>query len=271
MLLDASMGGTICQMTEPQVKDLTEKMCMNEYHSKSERLFRLETVGTPKSMLPLDTHTALLAQIELLNKKIAESRLGRANVSQVHALRCDFFGGEHANGRCSLEGTREEVQLSNFQKNKSYSNTYNLCWKDHPNFRWSNNQNPNASQGMQQSQQAPFQRKSSQLEKTLQNFIKVTQSSFDKVNKNHEIISRNHDASIKNFETRIGQLFRKIAALSSSSEGFIGNTIDNPKSETCKVVETYFRVVTTKGEAERTLEDEIEKKEGRIEKEESEN
>lgn len=87
-------------MTEPQVKDLTEKMCMNEYRSKRERSVKIETVGTPKGMLVIDIHTALLAHIELLNKKLAESSSGKANVSHVQALRYDFYGGEHVNGRC---------------------------------------------------------------------------------------------------------------------------------------------------------------------------
>lgn len=104
MLLDASAGGTIRQMTERQVKDLIKKMCMNEYRSKSERLVKLETLGMPKGMLTLDTHTALLVQIKLLNKKLVKGSLGGANMIQVQALRCDLCGREHANGRCSLEG-----------------------------------------------------------------------------------------------------------------------------------------------------------------------
>lgn len=152
ILLDASARGIIRQMIEPQVKDLIKKMCMNEYRSKNERSVKIETVGMHKGMLPLDTRTTLLAQIELLNKKLAESSLGRAKVSQVRALRRDFCEEEHVNGRCSLERTSEEVQFSNFQKNNLYSNTYNIGWKEHPNFRWNNNQNPNANQGMQQSQ-----------------------------------------------------------------------------------------------------------------------
>lgn len=114
MLLDASAGCTIRLMTEPQVKDLLEKMCMNEYRSKSERSVKIKIVGTPKSMLVVDTHTVLLAQIGFLNKKLAESSLGKSNVSQVQASMCDFCGGEHANGRCSLEGSSEDVQFSNF-------------------------------------------------------------------------------------------------------------------------------------------------------------
>lgn len=84
-------------------------------------------------------------------------------------------------------------------------------------------------------------------------------------------MSRNNDASIKNLETQIGQLSRQIVALPSLSGGFTGNTIDNPKNETCKVVEIDFGVVTKIGEAERVKVDDIEKKEGGIEKEESGN
>lgn len=50
--------------------------------------------------------------------------------------------------------------------------------------------------------------KQSQLEETLQNFIKVTQSSLDQINKNHEKMGRNQDESIKNMEMKICQLSR---------------------------------------------------------------
>ena len=43
-------------MTEPQVKNLIEKICMNEYRSKSERSVEIETFYIPKVMLVVDTH-----------------------------------------------------------------------------------------------------------------------------------------------------------------------------------------------------------------------
>ena len=86
---------------------------------------KTETAGTPKGMLAIDTHTALLAQIELLNKKLSESILSQANASQVQALKCDFYGEGHTNGMFHLEGSSEEAQFANFQKNNLYSNTYN--------------------------------------------------------------------------------------------------------------------------------------------------
>lgn len=41
MFLDASASGIIRSMTEPQVKDLIEKIFMNEDRSKSERLVKI--------------------------------------------------------------------------------------------------------------------------------------------------------------------------------------------------------------------------------------
>lgn len=114
MLLDASAGGVIRQMTEPQVKDLIEKMFMNEYHSKSERSVKLETSGTPKGMLTVDTHVALLAQIELLNKQLAKDWLNKAKVIQVQSLKFDLYGGGRENEICSLEGISEEAQIEKF-------------------------------------------------------------------------------------------------------------------------------------------------------------
>lgn len=161
----------------------------------------------PKGMLIVDTHIALLGHIELLNKKLVKGCLNKANMSQVQALNCEFCGGEHENRRCSLGGVCEEAQFSIFQKKNPYSNTYNPGWKDHSNFRWSNNQNQRGNQAMKQTQQASnFQKNPSKLEETLQNLIKATQIGLKWANRNHEILARNHGASIKNLETQIGQL-----------------------------------------------------------------
>ncbi|XP_050897955.1 uncharacterized protein LOC127104852 [Lathyrus oleraceus] len=59
-------------------------------------------------------------------------------------------------------------------------------------------------------------------------------------------MSRNHDASIKDLKMKIGQLSRQVAAFSSSNGGFTGNTVDNPKNERCKVMDTCLRVIIKK-------------------------
>lgn len=49
--------------------------------------------------------------------------------------------------------------------------------------------------------------------------------------------------------------YRQIAILPSSSGGFTGNIVNNPKNETCKVVKTNFGVVTRKQEAKKVKEE----------------
>lgn len=193
-------------------------------------------------------------------------------MNHVQSLKCDFYGGGHENERCLFKGVSEEAQFANFQKNNPYSNTYNPGWKVHPNFRWSNNQNQSDNQAMQQNQQASnFQKKPSHLKETLQIFIKVTQISLEPLNRNRKILARNHDAPIKNLETQIDQLSRQISPLSSSSGRFTGNTVDNPKNETCKVLEVDLGLVTIKEEIEKAQENKIKGKKVESEKEENRN
>lgn len=69
-------------------------------------------------------------------------------MSRIQILCCDFCGGEHVNGNCTIKFEGLEVQYPNFQKNNTYSNTYNPGWKDHQNFKWSHNQALNSNQGI---------------------------------------------------------------------------------------------------------------------------
>lgn len=56
-------------------------------------------------------------------------------------------------------------------------------------------------------------------------------------------MNKNTEAFIINLEMQVGQLSQQMAVQSSSSGGFIGNIIDNPKNETCKAIELRNRVV----------------------------
>jgi hypothetical protein len=144
-------------------------MCLNEYRSKSEK------DPKKKGMIDVNTHTALLAQIELLNKQLAAKSLAEANASRVQDVRCDFCQGPHANGMCSAEADVQEANYAGgFQKNDPFSGTYNPGWKDHPNLRWGNQ--GNSSQG--NSQNTP-PRKPSPLEETMNKFMQMTQTNLE--------------------------------------------------------------------------------------------
>lgn len=90
-------------------KIVSWECCLNEYRSNSERGVKVEMTRTLKGVLTLDTHIVLLAQIELLNKRLAESNLNQVNISHVKTLKCDFCVEGRANGLCVLERSSEEA------------------------------------------------------------------------------------------------------------------------------------------------------------------
>ena len=71
-----------------------------------------------------------------------------------------------------------------------FSNSYNLNYRNHPNFSWKNGPHIQAPQSSQpQSQPPPLQESSSNLENVLAQFMQSTQASF-----------KNQEASIRNLE-----------------------------------------------------------------------
>ena len=67
---------------------------------------------------------------------------------QVCAI-CSQF--DHTTDTCPLYSPTDKEQANYIgqypSKNNPYSNTYNLGWRNHPNFSWSNNQNALNLQG----------------------------------------------------------------------------------------------------------------------------
>ncbi|PNY05113.1 hypothetical protein L195_g001552 [Trifolium pratense] len=92
MLLDASVGGSIKNKTDEEVKELIEQMCQNEYNTTNERCTKMA------GMVDIDNETAYKVEIELLRRKLAEKFLPQANVSKVQEV-CDFCHENHPSGQ----------------------------------------------------------------------------------------------------------------------------------------------------------------------------
>ncbi|CAJ2653502.1 unnamed protein product [Trifolium pratense] len=85
-----------------------------------------------------------------------------------------------------------------------------------------------------------------------------------------ELSNKNHEASIRNLETQIGQLSRQFTE--TLNGGFGGNTVDNPKNESCKAIGLRSRVVPSVVETKKEKKKEVEvergnKGEGEVENE----
>jgi len=75
------------------------------------------------------------------------------------------------------------------------------------------------------------------------NFMKMTQGNFEEIKKSQEAERKNNEASRKMLETQIGQMAKQLAE--QSKKGFSSNTKENPKNETCNVIELRSKKVLT--------------------------
>ena len=77
--------------------------------------------------------------VKLLTRQIG---VGPSSSSNVYVT-CSTCGGEHDTNECV---DFEQIQfVNNYNwnaQNNPYSNTYNLEWRNHPNFGWKDQSNP---------------------------------------------------------------------------------------------------------------------------------
>ena len=236
MFLDASVGGSLRVKTDHEVQVLIENMANNEYRADAEKKKR-GVYGVSDTTSILANQAAMNKQIETLTKELHAYTLANKQ-QQEPAIRCDLCGEGHANGECVPEGSSEEENYVNYQKQNPY---YNTGFNKHPNLSYSNNNTLNPLLPNPQQQQQP--RKPSALEETMINFMKMTQGNFEELKKSQEAERRNNEASRKMLETQIGQMAKQIAE--QSKGGFSGTTKENPKNESCNAIELRSNKVLT--------------------------
>ena len=138
-MVDAVVGGALMSKTHEAAYELLEELVSNNYQWPIEKAMLRKTVG----VLELDSITSLAAQMATLSQQ-----LGKMNVNAIQTnVVCDHCVGNHSSVDCQMGNPFAQSSygqanyVSNFQRqNNPYSNMYNLGWRNHPNFSWSNNQ-----------------------------------------------------------------------------------------------------------------------------------
>ncbi|KAI5323260.1 hypothetical protein L3X38_032332 [Prunus dulcis] len=143
----------------------------------------------------------------------------------------DIMGCSHRNSY--LELVEQHVNMMNsYQRprNDAYATHYNPGWRDHPNFKWDDNQT-NAKPF--QHAQKPFVPSKPSLEDQFAKLAATTQSFIEGNNQRFQ----NVEASIKSLEQQFGQLATQISDREKGK--FPSQTIPNPNGrEDCNVVWT---------------------------------
>ena len=124
--IDAATGGTLNVKTPEESLALFENMSKNNFQWSNGRL-RHKVARIHE----VDLMTTIAAKVDALAKKVDGMKITQPsqyipsdtfvdNVSQNQVEQVDYLSNQ---GR---------------SQNNPYSNTYNLGWRSHPNFSWSN-------------------------------------------------------------------------------------------------------------------------------------
>ena len=177
------------------------------------------------------------------------------NAPQQQLMSCEFCGGEHDSVDCQVSTSFEQANfMGNFQRgqnnfqrpmqnqfqnrpqnrfpkpqanlqNDPYAPTYNLGWRQHPNFSYKNTtQGPTQPPPGFQAPQA-LQKKKSDLEDLIRSYITSNEQKWTK----QEVFNKNMEASIRNLENQVGQLANNLSRRPQG--GLPSNTDKNPREE----------------------------------------
>ena len=134
--LDSAAGGSFLDKSNVMAKDLLEKRAMNNQQFGTSASATRQVHETHSS-----SNSALEDKVDKLSKMM--THFMKTSGAQV----CGICTEGHPTDQCpqvASSGGYEEVNALGYQggqRYNPYSNTYNHGQRDHPNFRWSNNEN----------------------------------------------------------------------------------------------------------------------------------
>ncbi|XP_062010388.1 uncharacterized protein LOC133726780 [Rosa rugosa] len=156
-MLDAASGGSFVDKEPAAGMVLIENRALNQQQYGSSR-----PKATREKVHEVSTLAQLEDKINKLTSLVSQGTHGQVMVCGV----CSMQG--HVSDQCPQlmeHGGLEGVNAIGFQqgyqrpRNDPFSNTYNPRWRDHPNFRWKDNENvQSAPQGFQQRPQGFYQK-----------------------------------------------------------------------------------------------------------------
>ncbi|CAN6697873.1 unnamed protein product [Malus baccata var. baccata] len=151
-MLDASAGGALADKTPMAAKILIANRTLNaqQYEGVGQR-------GPPRQQVhEVSSTTDIHSQLANLTSIVSQMAEGMRMQGPIVCGVCSIQG--HASEKCPQlieNGGWESANAIGFQgqnqpRNDPYSNTYNPGWRDHPNFKWREAQQPQQQGGFRQ-------------------------------------------------------------------------------------------------------------------------
>ncbi|KAD6795802.1 hypothetical protein E3N88_06698 [Mikania micrantha] len=187
-------------------------------------------------VLPVDSNTALVAQVEALTKMVKD-------LQSKENAKCEICRGGHDTRQCPMltNDSHEQVRYAgNFNRGpgNAYGNSYNSRGRNQPDFTWKNgnpsgfNQHPHEQSGVTDERMARLEELMVQQTQMLTQVIATNQT-----------VSARHDELIKTQGAAILSLDRKLEELADQLRE---RKPCDPPSNTEKIPKGFVNAITTR-------------------------
>ncbi|CAN6700796.1 unnamed protein product [Malus baccata var. baccata] len=241
-MLDASAGGALVDKTPMAAKVLIANRALNaqQYEGVGQR-------GPPRHQVhDVSSTSDLHSQLANLTSIVSQMAEGMKIQGPVVCGVCSIQG--HVSEKCPQlieNGGWESANAIGFQgKNQSrhdpYSNTYNPGWRDHPNFKWREPQQPQNQGGFRQQPPGFFPKTYGPPQNQAQSVPSASGTSLDndallkiltKLSNGQEDQAKamqNQDKRVDQLEKQIGQIAEFVGKFRDPGQ-LPSSTIPNPK------------------------------------------
>ncbi|KAM2864409.1 hypothetical protein FF1_023068 [Malus domestica] len=242
-MLDASTGGALVDKTPMAAKILIANRALNaqQYEGVGQRGPPRQQVHEVSSIF--DIHSQLANLTSIVSQMAKGMRMQGPMVCGI----CSIQG--HASEKCPQlieNGGWESANAIGFQgqnqpRNDPYSNTYNPGWRDHPNFKWREAQQPQQQGGFKQQPLGFFTKPYAPphaLGTSLDNdtLLKLL-TNLSQGQENQAKAMQNQDKRVDQLEKQIGQIADFVSKFRNPGQ-LPSLTIQNPKGgfETTKAI-----------------------------------
>ncbi|XP_050915000.1 uncharacterized protein LOC127129945 [Lathyrus oleraceus] len=155
MTIDAAVDGALMSKPYPEACALIEDMAQNHYQWGTEHV-QVEKKETKGGIYEVSNFDHTNAKMDALTQEVKSLVINPIATVAAVRLGCEICGTPgYVTPECSLLAETNPNQAKYAQVNP-YSNTYNVGWRNHPNFSYKNN-NPTFSQNSTPQRPAGFQ------------------------------------------------------------------------------------------------------------------
>ncbi|CAN6685860.1 unnamed protein product [Malus baccata var. baccata] len=241
-MLDASVGGALVDKTPLAAKILIANRALNaqQYEGVGQR-------GPPRQQVHEVSSTSdIHSQLANLTSIVSQMAEGMRMQGPMMCAICSIQG--HASEKCPQlieNGGWESANAIGFQgqnqpRNDPYSNTYNPGWRDHPNFKWREAQQPQQQGGFRQQPPGFFTKPYAPPHVPQQSALNASGTSLDndtllKLLTNLSQGQENQTKAMQSQDKRVDQLEKQIGQIADFVSKFRdpgqlpSSTIPNPK------------------------------------------